>query len=207
MLDVLDVIAGLALALVVVSLALAWAIRTAWRLMCNLRDEETEHAHTRRRLDDVEHLRRADDADELRALRDALTRHHQWHAAQTTPDPEHGFIPADEYAESALYQETVEALSMGGTVNLHGCTSRGQAELARREMVEAAKRPAHGGYPDPIKARDIARSRPHLKAVDAGGCAPPIIVTVDSDRATDRAYADAGIMPMADYVAKHGGED
>lgn len=165
MLYLLDVIAGLALALIVVSLALAWAIRTAWRLMCNLRDEETEHSHTRRRLEDVQHLRRADDADELRALRDALTRHHQWHAAQTTPDPEHGFIPADEYAESALYEETVEALSMGGTVNLHGCSSRGQAEVrARREMV-------------------------------------------DSDRARDRAYADAGIMPMADYVAKHGGED
>lgn len=129
-LEILDVIIVLALSLVMVSLALAWATRTAVRLMVNLRDEETEHAHTRRRLEDVEAIR------------------------------------------------------------------------ARHDLVKAAKRSAHGGYPGAVPC-----GRPHLKAVDAGGCAPPIIVTVDSDRATDRAYADAGIMPWADYVAKHGGED
>lgn len=41
---------------------------------------------------------------------DALTKHHQWHAAQTDPDPEHGFIPANEYADSSLYDATVNAL-------------------------------------------------------------------------------------------------
>jgi hypothetical protein len=44
-------------------------------------------------------------------LSNALTRHHQWHAAQTEPDPEHGFIPAAEYAESSLHEQTVKALS------------------------------------------------------------------------------------------------
>lgn len=62
-------------------------------------------------------------------------------------------------------------------------------------------RPVHGGYPGTVPC-----GKPHLEAVDAGGCAPHIIVTVDSDRATDRAYAEAGIMPVADYIAKHGQE-
>ena len=53
-------------------------------------------------------------ADDVRSivqtLCDVITQHHQWHAAQTTPDPEHGYVPADEYAESGLYERTVDAL-------------------------------------------------------------------------------------------------
>lgn len=108
--EILDVITVLALSLVVVSLALVWVIRTAWGLMCNLRDEETEHARTRRRLEDVEAIRR----------------------------------------------------------------------------------------------------EPHLQAVEAGGCAPWIMIKskaeLEAERMVDRAFADAGIMPVADYVAKHGAE-
>lgn len=46
----------------------------------------------------------------LKTVVDALVKHHQWHAAQTDPDPEHGFIPANEYADSSLYDLTTEAL-------------------------------------------------------------------------------------------------
>lgn len=57
--DLLTVAGALALVAVpIMALMLVWAIRTAWRLMCNLRDEETEHAWTRRRLEDVEALRK-----------------------------------------------------------------------------------------------------------------------------------------------------
>lgn len=55
-------------------------------------------------------------------LSDALTKHHQWHAAQTTPDPEYGFVPADEYADSGLYDETVAALGKASSTIL-GCNS------------------------------------------------------------------------------------
>ena len=46
----------------------------------------------------------------VQTLCDALTQHHQWHAAQTTPDPGHGYILADEYADSGMYERTVDAL-------------------------------------------------------------------------------------------------
>lgn len=49
----------------------------------------------------------------VQSLSDALTKQHQWHAAQTDPDPEYGFIPADEYADSSLYEATVKALHNG----------------------------------------------------------------------------------------------
>lgn len=74
----------------------------------------------------VQAEQRERDAGIARALRqcvDTLTRHHQWHAAQTAPDPEYGFIPADEYCDSALYEQTVVALSAanphlaGGPIN------------------------------------------------------------------------------------------
>jgi hypothetical protein len=42
--------------------------------------------------------------------RDTIVQHHQWHAAQTDPDPEHGFIPADEYVDSSLYERTIAAI-------------------------------------------------------------------------------------------------
>lgn len=56
----------------------------------------------------------------LRACVDVLTKHHQWHAAQTDPDPEHGFIPADEYADSALYEQTVEASALANPLLADG---------------------------------------------------------------------------------------
>lgn len=52
----------------------------------------------------------------LRLCADVLTRHHQWHAAQTDPDPEHGYIPADEYADSSMYEQTVEALGAANKI-------------------------------------------------------------------------------------------
>lgn len=56
----------------------------------------------------------------LQSSVDALVKHHQWHAAQTDPDPEHGFIPADEYDDSALYDVTVAALSQANWALTNG---------------------------------------------------------------------------------------
>jgi hypothetical protein len=42
-------------------------------------------------------------------------------------------------------------------------------------------------------------------AIDAGGCAPPIITPLDQ-REMDRAHVDAGIMSLADYVKIYGVE-
>ena len=56
----------------------------------------------------------------LRTAKDALVRHHQWHAAQTTPDAEFGFIPADEYADSDMYEETVAALALANPLLADG---------------------------------------------------------------------------------------
>ena len=56
----------------------------------------------------------------LRTATDALVRHHQWHAAQTTPDAEFGFIPADEYADSDMYEETVAALALANPLLADG---------------------------------------------------------------------------------------
>lgn len=42
-------------------------------------------------------------------------------------------------------------------------------------------------------------------AVEAGGCAPPILTPLEK-REIDRAYVDAGIMPLADYVEIYGRE-
>lgn len=63
----------------------------------------------------------------LQACVDALTKHHQWHAAQTEPDPEHGFIPADEYADSALYEATVEAASKANWILADGNVNQARA--------------------------------------------------------------------------------
>lgn len=57
----------------------------------------------------------------------------------------------------------------------------------------------------------ISSNRPNRKAfamqetiaVEAGGCAPPIIVPL-SQREIDLAYVDAGIMPLAEYIALYG---
>lgn len=46
----------------------------------------------------------------LEAAKAAIVEHDKWHGAQTTPDPEHGYIPADEYADSGLYERTAAAL-------------------------------------------------------------------------------------------------
>lgn len=66
------------------------------------------------------------------AVVDALVKHHQWHAAQTDPDPEHGFIPADEYAESGMYEQTVAALH---TASL----ATGPHDFAARQALESPK--------------------------------------------------------------------
>lgn len=42
-------------------------------------------------------------------------------------------------------------------------------------------------------------------AVEAGGCAPPVITPLDQ-REVDRAHVDAGIMPLAEYVRIYGRE-
>lgn len=42
-------------------------------------------------------------------------------------------------------------------------------------------------------------------AIEAGGCAPPILTPLQK-REMDRAYVDAGIMPLADYVRIYGPE-
>lgn len=206
MLDVLDVIAGLALALVVVSLALAWATRTAVRLMCNLRDEETEHAHTRRRLADVEAIRR----------RDAVADAHDDGGACTDCGTTGWGSDHDEDCRN------------------HPGRRFDPEEVS--ELPAAIKRPAHGGYPGavPRGKASLKIVPPHHRSAkgghaayvseDAGGCALPIVVTESreqvgevvelgkpiqplyGERAIDRAYADAGMMPVADYVAKHGRE-
>lgn len=198
MIDVLDVIAGLALALVVVSLALAWATRMAWRLMCNLRDEEVEHAHTRRRLADVEAIRQREPVN--------LAEHPDRAAMRFLEELRMGegdsvtILCDDPEADSTAKRMAIVcngAWTQWEDRRFYGesivqCLARG-AQAMRITPVDRTLVPDQ-----PIK--------PHLKAVDAGGCAPPIIVTVDSDRATDRAYAEAGIMPVADYVAKYGEE-
>lgn len=42
-------------------------------------------------------------------------------------------------------------------------------------------------------------------AVEAGGCAPPILTPLQK-REVDRAHVDAGIMPLAEYVRIYGRE-
>jgi len=49
--------------------------------------------------------------------------------------------------------------------------------------------------------------------IEAGGCAPPIVVidpmplnaVAEAARAIDRAHVEAGIMSLADYVRIYGG--
>jgi hypothetical protein len=50
-------------------------------------------------------------ADAAKGLVEALEKQHQWHLAQVTPDPEHGYIPADEYSDSGLCETTCAALA------------------------------------------------------------------------------------------------
>ena len=49
-----------------------------------------------------------------------------------------------------------------------------------------------------------------IVAVESGGSAPPIVVPLTQEEAerrqTDRAYVDAGIMPLSDYLALYGRE-
>lgn len=72
-------------------------------------DAHTEAAELKARVDALEGA--------LQTVVDALVKHHQWHAAQTQPDPEHRFVPADEYAESGLCEQTVGALHAAGLVS------------------------------------------------------------------------------------------
>lgn len=50
----------------------------------------------------------------LIALRDVLKRHHDWHLAQTDPVDMCGVevIPAEEYADSSMFEETDKALAL-----------------------------------------------------------------------------------------------
>lgn len=59
-------------------------------------------------------VRAASEVDELRQTlekaQSALHDHHEWHKCQTVPDSEHGYIPAEEYAESGLCEKTLSVL-------------------------------------------------------------------------------------------------
>lgn len=46
---------------------------------------------------------------------------------------------------------------------------------------------------------------PKMIAVEAGGCAPPILTAIEK-REMDRAHVDAGIMSLAEYVEIYGRE-
>lgn len=70
-----------------------------------------DHAELERMLNRTRATRQDGLREALQKARDTIVQHHQWHAAQTDPDPEHGFIPADEYAESSLYERTVATLA------------------------------------------------------------------------------------------------
>ena len=48
----------------------------------------------------------------LEKAQSTLLDHHQWHGAQLEPDPVHGYIPADEYADSGLCEKTLDTLGM-----------------------------------------------------------------------------------------------
>jgi hypothetical protein len=48
---------------------------------------------------------------EIVALTAALKEQHEWHCRQTDPDPTYGFIPADEYGDSRMYERTMKALN------------------------------------------------------------------------------------------------
>jgi hypothetical protein len=49
--------------------------------------------------------------DLVRSLTLRLRQHHAWHLQQTVPDPDYGYIPADEYGDSGLGENTVETLA------------------------------------------------------------------------------------------------
>ena len=73
------------------------------RFEAKIRDEYASDAGQAEPVDDG--LREA-----LQTASGMLIRHHQWHVQNRTPDPEHGFIPADEYADSSLYEQTADAI-------------------------------------------------------------------------------------------------
>lgn len=70
-----------------------------------LNDQRREEAQAAIEATGVVELR-----EELEAASGMLIRHHQWHMQQRTPDPEYGFIPADEYADSRLYEDTANTI-------------------------------------------------------------------------------------------------
>lgn len=47
---------------------------------------------------------------------------------------------------------------------------------------------------------------PKIIAIEAGGCAPPILTPLQKQE-MDRAHVDAGIMSLADYVRIYGRKD
>lgn len=49
-------------------------------------------------------------AKRVEVLGSALKEHNNWHLTQTDPDPEHGYIPAEEYCDSSLYERSVSAM-------------------------------------------------------------------------------------------------
>jgi hypothetical protein len=62
-------------------------------------------------VDKARHTAQSDALAVMREAREALEKNHQWHLAQTIPDPEHGYIPAQEYEESGLCETTCTALA------------------------------------------------------------------------------------------------
>ncbi len=66
----------------------------------------------------------------IEKLRAALQRHHDWQLAQTYPVDIEGFeiIPADEYCDSGMYDETTAVLRMA------------EQEITRRTCIETTEK-------------------------------------------------------------------
>jgi hypothetical protein len=63
------------------------------------------------RAAETRHTAQSDALAVMREAREALALHDQWHLNQITPDPEYGYIPADEYQDSSLWEYTRAALA------------------------------------------------------------------------------------------------
>lgn len=111
------------------------AVRKLKERSCPITAKDAASSGTAASATTDEEVRRLREA--LRACTDALTKHHQWHAAQTDPDPEHGFIPADEYADSQLYEQTVEAAALANPLLADGPVNTA--------ALQSKDTPSHGG--------------------------------------------------------------
>ncbi|EQA97249.1 hypothetical protein [Sphingobium sp. HDIP04] len=138
----------------------------------------------------------------LEAGRSMLIRHHHWHTQQRTPDPEHGFIPADEYGDSALYEQTADAIDkIDAALAALSSPSEGESATVSREGE------AKGGFACPVC--DKEESHHHgLGVVQAwrNTTYQRMIEAAISQAFSDGAYAVAGAYgiddPQTDHVIK-----